>query len=519
MVARVAAFAPRPRHAAVVVGAVLASAMAAVAVARISDPDVWWVAAAGREMLAGHGVPRENLFSFAEPHHPWVMHEWLFGPVYAWGLAHFGPVFFDAAALVAIAVNLALVAKGTMGRAREPLVGLGMLLAAMVLFGARFLSARPTGVALGFPLAMTLVAFAPRFTWKRAALAVLLELAWTNAHGSFPLGVVLLVVSAVDADEERATRLVAAGLAALATLVNPYGLALHRFVWAYARGDAGITREIHAHIREFGTFAAAWGYTVGPVDLVGLVASVGLALFALTRAGSRARGALCLALLGGAVVHARHLELAGLVSVLLLTPVVDALVPARAPSTRIPPTLVLAPACLAGLVALLWTASHRAREESVAAGADFFRTLDAVPDDSRLVVPFPTAGLALWYAFPRGVRVLYDSRNDCYSPATFAAAWTLDGAQASSTARRAALAASNADTALVPAWLPLRGDLARDPDWTLIREAGSWSAFRRAAPPATAPASAPPSTPPPGAAPATPSPPAAPAPPSSTSAP
>ena len=54
---------------------------------------------------------------------------------------------------------------------------------------------------------------------------------------------------------------------ALATFVTPYGLALHRFVWRYFRGSEGVYESINLHIKEFGSFRTAWGYTVGPVDL------------------------------------------------------------------------------------------------------------------------------------------------------------------------------------------------------------------------------------------------------------
>src|SRR5512139_2612761 len=75
-------------------------AMLSAVSVQVSDPDAFWVAAAGRELLAQHRVPTTNLFSFTEPNTPWVMHEWLLGPVYAIGLQQLGPAFFIATALV-----------------------------------------------------------------------------------------------------------------------------------------------------------------------------------------------------------------------------------------------------------------------------------------------------------------------------------------------------------------------------------------------------------------------------------
>ena len=52
-----------------------------------------------------------------------------------------------------------------------------------------------------FPLAVTLVAFTPTFGWASVVGAVALELVWANAHGSFPMGVILLAGAALDVFE------------------------------------------------------------------------------------------------------------------------------------------------------------------------------------------------------------------------------------------------------------------------------------------------------------------------------
>ena len=44
----------------------------------LSDLDIWFHLRAGRDLLAGHGVTSTNLYSFTEPNHPWVNHEWMF---------------------------------------------------------------------------------------------------------------------------------------------------------------------------------------------------------------------------------------------------------------------------------------------------------------------------------------------------------------------------------------------------------------------------------------------------------
>ncbi len=49
----------------------------------VSDQDLFLHDLAGRRILAGDGVPRQNEFSFTAPQHPWVDHEWLFQAVVA----------------------------------------------------------------------------------------------------------------------------------------------------------------------------------------------------------------------------------------------------------------------------------------------------------------------------------------------------------------------------------------------------------------------------------------------------
>ncbi|HVW29693.1 MAG TPA: hypothetical protein VHC69_30225 [Polyangiaceae bacterium] len=396
--------------------------MASAATSPISDPDVWWVAAAGREMGSSGTVPRVNLFSYVEPLHPWIMHEWLLGPIYAAGLSRLGPSFFTLVAIATLATGSWLVLSLTVGRARRERVGYAAALVCLACFSSRLLTARPTGVALLLPLAMALVAFRPRFSRRAILTAVLVEAAWTNVHGSFPLGVALLLVSAT-LPEDRGKRVAAAALASVATLLNPYGLALHRFVLGYFLGTEGVYHAINAHIREFQSVVGAYGATVGPMDLVGWALVAGLALLALRSPAYRARAAFCLLLLAGALRQARHLELAGLLGAALLVPYLDELVGgARDRSEAWRRRFVIAVTAAAtavGLVAFAVERRTRTEREWIDNGTDFLAALDTVPDGARLYVPFPRAGLAIWYGWPRGIRVFFDPRNDCYSEETF----------------------------------------------------------------------------------------------------
>jgi hypothetical protein len=482
---RVLGFFTRPRYLAIFTSTIVTAEMAVMATTPVPDPDVWWVAAAGREMLATHSVPRENLFSFVEPNHIWLMHEWLLGPPYALGMLRLGPSFFAAVTLASMVLATALVLRATIGAARHAAAGCFLAFCALALFGGRFATARPTGVSLLFPLALAPMAFAPRFGLRSLVLAVTIELIWTNAHGSFPLGVVLLALGAIDRAQDRARRIWAACGCACVTVVNPYGLALHRFVWSYLRGNEGIYRDIHMHIREFGNLASAWGSPVGPVDLFGFALVTTLAVFAtLTR--YRVRGLFCAAMLGSAAFQVRHLELSGLLACILLVPAVDDLAArwrisdASHPRWRLLATvLILVPGWAFGVALFATNRAQRPAADWIAGGSPYLEAFASVPDGARLFAPFGRAGLAIWYGFPRGVRVLYDSRNDCYSSETYRAFRAIDAARPVPGEVRAALSATGTDAALVPDESPLASLLAREAEWQLVREVRPWRVYVR----------------------------------------
>lgn len=480
-------FALRPRNVGAVTACVVATAMVVAAVSPVWDPDGWWVAAAGREMLAHHALQTQNVFSYVEPGHAWVMHEWLFGIPYALALERFGPSSFDFIAICAMACSVSLLAAGTVGRARHLVAGLVAMLVAVVFFGGRFLLARPTSVALVFPLGMALVVTARRFGNRALAAAVVLELVWANSHGSFPLGIALLLVGWIE--HRREVRRAAAVVASLlATFATPHGASLHRFVWGYFLGSEGIYRSINTHIREFGDIRSAWGATVGPSEAVGLVLVTILALSAARVARHRVRALFCLALIVLALLHARHVELAGLLSCLLLLPHGDELWdriggdtgPAHA-RARIA-LLLLLPGLLFSPTAFAVEHARRRPSDWIAGGASFLRALAQVPSGADAFVPFAQAGLAIWYGFPRGVRVFFDPRNDCYSVETLAKFWSLEDPSVSPDARRAALDASHTDAAVVQDADPLAAFLAAEKGWRAAAHDGSWNVYLRADP-------------------------------------
>lgn len=384
-----------------------------------SDCDVWWVAAEGRDILASGQVPRTNGHAIVDSGTPRVMHEWLFGPPFAWGLGRFGPAFFPLVTLVAfnvLAAMLLWVAVGAGGSLWMSTIG---CLSVLYLFWAPP-SARPTRLAVFFPVAMAALAFAPRFTWRRALAAVGLELVWANAHGSFPLGVLLLLASACESRQERRERLAAAAASALVTLANPYGLGLHRQVWRYLRADEPIFAWIHQWIDEF---KPLWrSLLLHSRVSVGMALLLALALWALSRRELRMRALTTLGLLGLALVQVRNAQWAGPVGVVLLAPGLKLLSPEAMPLRwrRAMVALAVGSGLALGMIAHLWALRARPAADWYGWQAPMADLAQRLPADARVLVPFQAAGLVLWLTAPGGGRVLFDSRNDCYSAQTAA---------------------------------------------------------------------------------------------------
>ncbi|MBI2964274.1 MAG: hypothetical protein HYY35_11010 [Deltaproteobacteria bacterium] len=460
----------------------------------VEDADVWWIAAAGRDMLATGRVPTENAYSFTAPTHPWVMHEILFGLLYALGVDALGPAAFPLLSLLLGAIVVAIAAAATSARAHRPAsVLLAILLIVVGCRGALF-APRPSHASLFLPVAMAALAFAPGFGARRACGAVLLEILWTNAHGSFLLGVAILSIAAFaeDARGSRAARLAAAGSAAAVTLANPYGVRLHRLVDAYLFGHGTAASVVHRHIVEFWPILESSAPFVNPFNAVALGAVVALAASALIHRRNLARAALVLGLAGLACHQARHVTIAVVVGVVVMHAELDALTRGgEAPADlgwlrRLP--LAVVPGLALGTALWALAAWSRTPEQWIAptiGGEGVWRLAGALPEGARTYTRFDDAGLLIWRGAPRGVRVLFDSRNDCYPAEVAEAAFALEGAGSIEIAE-ATLARLGAEYALVPEGHPVFAALGRSGAWSAWRREGRWTAFRRREVPAAA---------------------------------
>jgi hypothetical protein len=193
------------------------------------DGDVSWHVAAGNWIISHGRIPTADPFSFSAAGHPWVATEWLAEVIYA---SAFNMAGYAGLATVVASAMIALnaIAFFYLERRVSALVLIAAL-ATMTIVLTPFVLARPH--VLVFPLlagwTVLLLKYAeqerPPPLWS-----VLILVAWTNLHASFPLAAPIAGAIALDsliATKWRTLRswLVFGGASLVAVLANANGVA------------------------------------------------------------------------------------------------------------------------------------------------------------------------------------------------------------------------------------------------------------------------------------------------------
>jgi hypothetical protein len=396
---------------AVIIAGCLMFALVLFLSAILNDGDTLWQIRTGAWILDHRAIPPIDPFSFTAGDRPWFAHEWLAETLMA--------LAFRAGGLQGIMVLAAgavgLTAAVLLHHLRRFLPGLYVLVALIVALSnaAPSMLARPH--LLAWPcLALwcgSLVTARARRTVPSFALLPVMVL-WVNLHGSFMLGLLLpgafMIEALFDPSANRYrvlicwTRFMLAAWAV--ALLNPDLL-------------AGVLFPIHLVGMKSLAWIGEWRPTefsgIQPLEVI-IIAGLALGFSGKVRL-PLIRLLMLLGLIHGALSHARHEQLLGILGVLIVAEPFGvslgrgcAEASGRAWRGLAAVAVLVALAALAGRIALPMGPEHT--------GAAFAATLDRVPPALRAQPVLNEYGLGSQLIF-NGVRPFIDSRADLYGDA------------------------------------------------------------------------------------------------------
>jgi len=228
----------------------------------LGDGDTGWHIRTGEWILAHRQVPYVDMFSFTKPGEPWFAWEWLWDLGAAWIHQRWGLAGVVLVSFFVICMTFALLYRLIARRSQNVLVAIGLTVLAASGSTIHWL-ARPHLVTMLFTVIyLSILQRVQEGRMKLLWLLPLLAIVWTNLHGGFVFGIVIVglvgagelagALFAATAEERwKAVRAsipyfaAAAGCLA-ASLVNPYTYHLHEHLWEYLHDTKGV-----ATINEF----------------------------------------------------------------------------------------------------------------------------------------------------------------------------------------------------------------------------------------------------------------------------
>src|SRR5258708_39858906 len=158
----------------------------------LGDGDTGWHVRTGEWILAHHQIPRADVFSFTRPGQPWFAWEWLWDVAFAWLHQRWGLGGVALVSMLVICFASALLYRLVYRRCGNPLVAI--VLTAMAAVGASIhWLARPHLFTMLFMVIFLAILDRVkegrmRLLWWLPAITV----PWTNVHGGFTVGIVIL---------------------------------------------------------------------------------------------------------------------------------------------------------------------------------------------------------------------------------------------------------------------------------------------------------------------------------------
>ncbi|MDX2268358.1 MAG: hypothetical protein NW208_09640 [Bryobacter sp.] len=207
----------------------------------LNDGDTGWHIRTGEWIWQNRQVPHQDLFSFTRPGENWYAWEWLADLIFA-GIHHIGGLgllCFFSATIIVLAYTQTLLLMSHWGA--SPLAILPAFLLAIGSSTVHFLARPHIFTLLFFALSVRLLSLQLERPSRSLWWLVPMTMLWTNLHGGWPaIFTLLLPYVAYQAWHKGSVphqELLVSVACALATLVNPYGWALHSHVFGYLQSD------------------------------------------------------------------------------------------------------------------------------------------------------------------------------------------------------------------------------------------------------------------------------------------
>jgi hypothetical protein len=368
------------------------------------DPDLWGHLRFGLDTLAGH-LPRIDPYSLTQDR-PWINHEWLSEAAMA--LAYRAGGTTGLLLLKTAVIGLALLVIGSVTRRAPRTVRWWLLgLAAVAITPGSFTIRPQIWTVLAVPILWQML------NGPRPALIAVLFALWANLHGGWIVGVGIgflwLTGRTIDRRTPDWPRAAMLSAGVVATLLNPYGWGLWRFLLSTVRVSRNITEWRPVWQQSEPTALILW-------SLVALVLLVTLGRRRLTLTWSATLPILGLSVMSAMV--SRLLPIFGEIAVLGLAQTwrrdsTSDAAPANIRSSH-GATVLAVDLALVAVIALAnlipqsrcFRVDQSWTPDRAAAGA-----LEAAGVRGRLVVPFEWGEYAIWHLGP-GLRVSVDGRRE-----------------------------------------------------------------------------------------------------------
>lgn len=208
------------------------------------DPDLWGHLLIGRDIVRTHAIPSVDPYSFTSDR-PWMHHEWLSEVLFFLAFDTAGSLGLVALKTVVV-VSTFLLMLISLPRTASQHAGDVLAFLGLVAMFWRFVTIRPQIFSLLLFCAMLSLLVAADHGARKWLIAIPPMAAfWANLHGGYIVGLACLGVwIAVRLAEAKNGRqrasLLTLGLASVAaTLVNPAGYGLWRFLW----DTVGLSRQ------------------------------------------------------------------------------------------------------------------------------------------------------------------------------------------------------------------------------------------------------------------------------------